>query len=901
MAPSPPHPPALARWILGLLLPAGVRDAFAGDLEERFARDAGRDLRGARRAYWRDVLSPTVLRLRREVQGMPLPPGSPPGAGRGDGTMTSLMADLKFALRMIRRSPGFTAVAVLSLALGIGPNTAIFSVVNSALLQDWGVPEPEGVVDMYSLTSEGRHYYTYYRVYELIRDGAGDAFTGVAATALKGFNVEVDGEAELVLSEMVTGNYFDVLGVRAARGRTFLPEEDATPGTHPVVVVSDAYWREHLGADPGAVGGAIRVNGRPYTVVGIAPASFKGRTLPGVGTDLWVPVQTYPHLSPGQMSGTGDMFFIGRLRPGVSTAQARAVLDAVARSYNEERPDSRNKLAIGAANLAEIRFHPDMDGVIGGMALLLLGAVGLVLLVACVNLAGFLLARATDRRKEMAVRISMGAGRGAILRQLLVESALLAGLGGALGLALGVAASRLLAGIEAPVDIPIRLDVALDGSVLLFTAAVSVLAAGIFGLTPALEATRAPVAATLRDESGAAGGRSKGRARGVLVAAQMALSTVLIFGSALFLRSLQEATRLDVGFDTGAAAVVTVEPWASAMTPEEQSAFARELTRTVGTLPGVDRWGVTTRLPLDLGNTVTSFDIPGLEPPPDQDRHSIQLSAVSSGYLDAMGIPILEGRGFTDTDQEADADAQAAILSRAAAERWWPGESALGRVMYRGGDTDRPVTVVGVADDAKIWSLTEAPRPYLYLPLSESEFGRFNVVARGALPPGELAQRIRDEARRLRSDILVSEVGTMNDHLAYIYFLPRMAAVLISLVGALALLLACVGLYGMVSYAVARRTREVGIRMALGADGGTVVAMVVRGGLAVVAVGGLVGMAGSVGVGAALERFLIGVDGLDGAALLVAPAALVALAALAAWLPARRVSRVDPVRALRSE
>ncbi len=815
--------------------------------------------------------------------------------------MTALMADLKFALRMLRKSPGFTAVAVLSLALGIGPNTAIFSVVNSVLLQDWGVPEPEGVVDIYSLTDDGRYFFTRYRVYELVRDGSEDAFSGVAASALKSYNVEVEGEAELVLSEMVTGNYFDVLGVTAARGRTFLPEEDATPGTHPVVVLSDRYWRSRFGADPGLVGSEIRVNGRPYTVVGIAPASFKGRTAPGVGTDLWVPVQMYPHLSPGQMSGVGDMFFMGRLRPGVTTFQARSILDAVARRYNDERPESRNKLALGAVNLAQVRLNPNFDGVVTAMAALLLGAVGLVLLVACVNLAGFLLARATDRRKEMAVRIAMGAGRAAIVRQLLVESAVLALLGGGVGLALGAGASRLLMGIDPPVDIPLNLDISLDGRVLLFTGVVSALAAALFGLAPALEATRAPTAVTLRDESGSAGGRHKGRARSVLVAAQMALSTVLLFGSALFLRSLQEATALDVGFDTGPAAVVTVEPWVTGMSDEEQDVFAADLQRAVAALPGVTRSGVTTRLPLDLGTTNTSFDVPGVEPPPDQDRHVLEFAAISHGYLKVMGIPILEGRGFTELDGEAEDGSLPAILSRAAAERFWPGESALGRVMYRDGGTERPMTVVGVADDTKIWSLTEAPRPYLYLPSSQSGFGRFHVVARGARPPQELAGRIREQVRRLRPDVLVSEAETMNDHLAYIYFLPRMAALLISLVGVLALVLACVGLYGMVSYAVARRTREVGIRMALGAERGSVVALVVRGGLTVVAVGGGLGLLVAVGVGSVLERFLIGVAGLDPAALVLAPTALLVLAVLAAWLPARQVSRVDPVEALRSE
>lgn len=894
------RPPLLARWLIRRLLPAAVRDAFAGDLEERFAREHASDPGRARRNYWRDVLSPTVLRLRREVKGMPLPPGTPPGSGRGDGIMTALLADLKFAVRMLLKAPAFTAVAVLSLALGIGPNTAIFSLVDAALLQDWGVPEPEGVVDMYSLTDDGRYFYTYYRVYELIDEGADDVFVDVAASAQQAANVDLGGEGELLMGELVTGNYFGVLGVEPARGRDFLPEEDATPGTHPVAIVSDRFWRTRLGADPGAVGSDVRLNGRPYTVVGIAPPEFKGRIAPGLGTDFWVPIRMYPHLAPNQMTN-GNLFFMGRLREGVTTDRARAVLDAIAGRYNAERPDSRSTLEIGAVNLAEIRLHPNFDGTVGAMTVLLFVAVGLVLLVACVNLASFLLARATDRRKEMAVRISMGAGRGAIVRQLLVESLLLASLGGAVGLALGVAASRLLVGVDPPVDLPLNLQVGINVRILLFTAGIAGFAALVFGLTPALEATRAPVAATLRDESGASGGRSKGRARSLLVAAQMALSTVLLFGAALFLRSLQAATDLDVGFDTSPAAVVTVEPWASEMTADEREIFAETLAREASTLPGITHLGVTTRMPLDLGTTNTNFEIPGVEPPPDADRHVLEFAAVSPGYFDAMGIGVVAGRGFDTGDDDPDTAGRVGILTRAAAERFWPGESAVGRVMFRRGDPERALTIVGVVDDAKIWSLTEAPRPYLYLPLSQGAFGRYEIVARTSRSPGQVAAEIRDLAKQIRPDVLVSKAGTMNDHLAYIYFLPRMAAVTISLVGVLALVLACVGLYGMVSYAVARRTREVGIRMALGADPRAVVGLVVRAGLIVVAVGGLVGIAAAFGLATLLERFLIGVDGLDPYALLTAPVVLFAMAALAAWLPARRVSRVDPVEALRSE
>ncbi len=894
------RPPFLARLLGRAILPRSVRDDFMGDLDERFAREALDDPAAARRAYWHDVLSPTVLRLRREVKGMPLPPGARPRNATGDGFMSSLMTDLKFAFRQMRKAPVFTAVAVLSLALGIGPNTAIFSLVDAALLQDWGVPEPERIVDMYELTSGGEYYYTYYSVYERIVEGTPNQFEAVAASAQTTLNAQVteSADGEFILGEMVTGNYFDVLGVSAGRGRTFLPEEDATPGTHPVVVISHRFWQRSFGGASDVVGSEFRLNGRPYTVIGIAPEEFKGRIAPGIGSDFWVPIRMYPHLAPTQMTN-GNLFFVGRLAPGVSTAQATAALDAVAARYNESRPESRSTFAIGAVNLADVTLHPGMDRIVGAMAALLFGAVGLVLLVACVNLAGFLLARSTERRKEMAIRIAMGATRRDIIRQLTVESVVLATLGGVVGLALGLAASRLFLGVRLPIDIPLHLEVGLNGRLLLFTGASVLIAAVIFGLTPALEALRAPTAATLRDESGAAGGRRKGTMRGVLVAGQMALSTFLLFGAGLFLRSLQEATSVDVGFDTGPAAVVTVEAWASEMTDEERSAFAFELLRQTQALPGVRAVATTSRMPLDIGVTNTGFDIPGVDPPPDQNRHVIEFAAVSSSYFDFMGIQVVEGVGLDGLD--SDTTNTSAVLTRAAAERWWPGESAIGRVMYRGGNTDRPVTVIGVVDDTKIWSLTEAPRPYLYFPMSANAFGRYHVLAKGTLPPQRTADAIRDAARTLRSDVFVSDTGTMSSHLSYIYFLPRMAALILSAVGVLALILACVGLYGLVSYAVAQRTREMGVRMALGADSGEVVGMVVKSGLAVVVIGGILGVIASVGLGSLLERFLIGVDGLDPLTLLAAPLLLTGIAALAAYLPARRASRVNPVDALRSE
>ena len=821
--------------------------------------------------------------------------------------MRSILMDLKFAIRTLSKAPAFTAIAILSLALGIGPNTAIFSLVHSVLFQEWGVDEPESVIDIYTLTNSGQYFYSRYSTFELIDEGATDVFEAVAQhSVFTGRLDSAEGEAELVLGEMVSGNYFDVMGVRARLGRTFLPEEDATEGTHPVVVLGYHYWESRHASDPSVVGSEIRLNGWPYTVIGISPPEFKGRLAPGLGTDFWVPFRMYPHLRPSKM-GSGDLTITGRLREGVGPGTAIAAVETLAAREDQERqaldPERRGRFALAAFVLADVRLHPGSDGMLTAMALMLFAAVGLVLLVACVNLAGFLLSRASDRRKEMAVRVAMGAGRQAIVRQLLVESIVLAGMGAAAGLVLGQLAVRALVSVESPLPIPIELEVGLNLPLLAFTAGTALVAAIVFGLTPALEAIRAPVAATLRDEAGSSGGRGRVGVRGFLVAAQMALSTILLFGAALFVRSLQSASDLDLGFETRSAAVVKVDSGANEYTADERIAFVEELRRRLSSLSTITDHGVTARMPLDLGVNQLVFDIPGVEPPVDRNRLSLEVTPITPGYFETMGISLVEGRAFNDADREG--NQAVVILSHAAATRYWPNESAIGKILLPNPDGSDALTVVGVAGNAKIWSLGEEPFPYAYRPyLQGSSFSTFSVVARGNEPPGEIAALIRSEARDIDPDIFLTDVGTLDEHLGYAYFLPRMAAVILSLECLLALVLACMGLYGMVSYNVSRRTREMGIRLALGADGARVVNMVLRSGLLLVGLGAAVGIAGSLGLGTVMERagvsFLFG-TATDLRAVLAAPLLLAGIASVATYLPARRASRVNPVQALRSE
>jgi predicted permease len=546
-------------------------------------------------------------------------------------------------------------------------------------------------------------------------------------------------------------------------------------------------------------------------------------------------------------------------------------------------------------------LHPDMDGPILAIAGLLAAIVALVLLVACVNLAGFLLARGMERRREVGIRLALGAGRGQVVRQLMLESWLLGVAGGAVGLVLGIATARALASIELPIPIDLDLGIGLDPTVLAVTTGVSLLAGLLFGLAPALQASRTPVGSVLREEGNAvAGGGRRIDLRGFLVAGQLALSVVLLVGAGLFARSLAAAGRVDPGFDTGAAAILEVQGGGAGYTSGSELLPVLEAAlRDLEQRPDVDHAALVTRLPLDLGSWVEFFEVPGVDPPPGRDYHRIEFNTVSPGYLDAMDIGLLEGRPFSAADRAG--NAPVALVSRALAGRFWPGESAVGRTLIPTSQRDETVTVVGVVDDVKVWSLQEPPRPYLYRPFAQNPSTFANLVLRGALPPSTLGRHATEALQRADPDLFVASMTDMSEHLGYTLFLPRMGALLVGAVALLALLLSSIGLWGIVSYGVARRTREMGIRMSLGAGVASVVGLVVRQGLVLAGVGAVLGLGASLLLGRLLEPYLIGVGALDAVTLVGVPLLLLAVVSVAALIPARRAARVDPVEALRTE
>lgn len=822
-----------------------------------------------------------------------------------------LRHDVRYALRRLRRSPGFTAVAVLTLALGIGGNTAMFTLVDGILLEDLPVRSPDELVEIYTSDDSGYPYVTSsYPDYLDLREATTDVFTGVTASQMNFAAVDDrDGGTAPAMVEMVSGNYFDVLGVPPAVGRDFAPEE-ARPGAGgeaAVAVVSHAFWRERFDGRRDVSGEGFRVNGRSFTVVGVAPEEFTG-TMRGLRPDFWIPLAGAAVLDPSEggdgsrfLGGRGSrsLMLKGRLRDGVGVEEARSAVVTVGRRLAAEYPESNEDREMTVLPTEDVAVHPFVDRALVPVAVLLMSVVGLVLLVACANLASFLLARAEDRRREIAVRRALGAGRGDLVRQLLVETTFLALAGGAGAVILARWIVDLLVGFQPPLPVKVSLDLGVDGGVLAFTAGVSVLAGVAFGLAPAFRAARTELATTLKDASASVvPGRGGFDLRNALVVLQVAASVVLLVGSGLFLRSLRARQDVDPGFETGPAAIATLNLRVSGIPEEAFHETRRRLEERVRAIPGVTAVGLVEHLPLGPSVQTIDLTIPGVDPPPGRDHHTLDYVRVWPGYFEAMGIEVPWGRSFTRAETRE--DEPVAMVSRAAARRYWPGETPLGKTLGSVGPTGT-VRIVGVTGGTKVRTLGEAPRPLVYLPMTPSGTGIFSVVARR---PGEGAETLRMLAGAIREvdpDLVVMESKTMAEHLSLVLFAPRMGALLLSAFAALALLLAVVGLYGVVSYVVARRTREVGIRMSLGAEPRQVVALVFRGGVGLAAVGAAAGVVLAGGASFGLSSFLYGVEPLDPVTFVGVPLLLLVVAGGAALVPALRASRVNPMDALRAE
>lgn len=807
--------------------------------------------------------------------------------------METLLADLRYALRTLRRSPGFTAVAVLTLAVGIGANTALFSVVHAVLVRPLPYEDAERVVRLDDVPRDAAADTETRTSYPNFADWRAQARSFQAMAAYDGWSATLEGagEPERLDAASVSASFFRVLGVRPALGR-FLVDEEDQPGAARSVVLSHGLWRERFGADPAVLGRELRLNGTGYTVVGVAPAEFEDPRL-GVGAAgeprLWrSPPAAWTEEGRGR--DTRFLAVVGRLGDGVPLERARAEMAGVMRRLEALDPAANRDRAARVVSLKEEIVAP-----VRPMLLVLLTAVGGVLLVACVNVANLLLARYTGRRRELVVRAAMGASRGRLVRQLVVESLLLAVVGGAAGVALAWGAAGALVRLAAG-ELP-RLQAAeLDPRVLGFALLLSLATGLLFGAGPALHAARGDLHSDLREAGAPTGGRGQRRLRHALVAAEVALTVVLLSQAGLLLRSLWRLQQVETGIaPAGVLTLSLFPPLKGYETDERMAGFYTEVLGALDALPQVEAAGAVNVLPMGGGFWQTGFEIEG-RPAAPQEGPSAALRAASPGFFSALRIPVVRGRGLAHSD--APGAPLVAVVNRAAAERYWPGADAVGeRIVVSG----KAREVVGVVGDVR--ERPDAPaEPALYFPHAQapSWLTRFSsVVVRGPGDAAALAPAVRRAVWSVDGRVPVSQVRTMDAVMAGTLAQPRFRTLLLAAFGAAAFLLAVVGVYGVIAYGVAQRTREMGVRMALGAHPGHVRRLVIRQGLPPVLLGLVAGLAAAVAAGRLVSGLLVGVEANDLLIFTAVPLVLLAASFAAGWLPARRAAAVDPMVALR--
>jgi predicted permease len=821
--------------------------------------------------------------------------------------METLGQDLRYAFRLLVASRGLTAVAVLSLAVGIGANTTIFTFVDALLLKPPAVADPAGLREVWQHNATrgrgiGSHMQLSYPDYEFYRDhnrvfSEMGGFTGETADVIWNRG----GEGETLRGSLVSANFFSVLGVRPALGRAFLAQDDQPATAAPVVVLSHAAWEQRLGADAGILGQTVTLNGRAFTVVGVAPAGFSG-LLAGFAPDFWTPLAMRAAINPGLNVAERHMHWIlgvGRIRPGVTSAQVNADLGVLGQQLATEFPGADRHL-LPAALPVELVPSP-FRGVAGGISGVLMAVVGLVLLIACANVANLLLAKAASRRREIAVRSALGASRRRLIRQMLTESAVIAIVAGALGLLLSLWATPLLLSLK-PASVPILLDVSTDVRVLAFTLAASMLTGLAFGIVPALQQSRFGEAADLKD-GGHGAGASRSRLRHTLVIAQVTACVILLAGASLCIRSLSNASSIDPGFDTrhAVSASLNLEPFGYDAA-RGQALYAGLLDR-VRAVPGVRAAAYADHLPLGQMTRMEGVEPDGYDAPAGPNgpvAPAIDVALVSPGYFEAIGTPIVAGRGFTNGDTAG--APPVIVINERMAERFWPHQDAVGRFVALSGPNRTRVRaeVVGIARTGRYSSLGENPKPYFYRSLLQSYQPGLGLIVRteGDAP---ILDAVRHELRALDPRLALTGAETLEQHMQLPLFPARAAGLLLGLFGVLALSLAIVGLYGVMSFAVSQRIREIGVRMALGARPRDVLRLVVWQGFRLTLIGLGLGLALAAAGTRVLSNVLYGIAPTDplsfGAVILV----LTLAALLASYLPARWATRVDPIRALRTQ
>jgi len=808
--------------------------------------------------------------------------------------LETLLKDVRYGLRMLRKDPGFTAIAVLTLALGIGANSTVFSWMNATLLNPIpGMSDSDTVISITRGRAGSNSYPDLTDLRDRSRTLAGLTFFALGPVSLTG-----NGRPEQVWGTLATANYFALLGVKPALGRGFLPGEDKLPSGAPVAVISYQLWQHRFGGDPSVVGQTIHINAHAYTIVGVTPRFFQG-SYTGLRTEIWVPLTMAPQLEAGgdQLVSRGDTWLqaLGRLRPGVSREQAQAELTTLFQEIARQYPDSHkgtNQLTVYPL----WRAPNGANGFFSRLLPVLLGLAGVVLLLTCFNLANLLLVRSASRQKELAIRLSLGASRQRLVRQLLIESLVLSLAGGILALLATVWTSHSFMNLAPVSNLPVWLSVNVDRRVVIATMLIAVVTAVLFGALPALRASAMNPIGILKDESGSvSGGVRKTRLSAGLAVAQIALSLLLLVCAGLFIRSFRASRQFNPGFDSHNVLLGSYDLFGNGYTEAEGIAFDRQFLEKVANLPGVRNTSLADWVPLGFGSSSDDFIPEGYVAGPHEAIEA-GIAHVSPGYFATMGIPILRGRDFAPQDS-AESE-PVVIINEALAQRYWPSRDPLGKRLKIAG---KWATVVAVAPTTDYYDLNEPPQPFIYLPLYQFYASGATVHVRTAGDPLRSADSVKQAIHQLNADLPFFNVTTLDERIQAGSFILRMAGVFVGVFGVLALTLAAVGIYGVVAYGVEQRTHEMGIRMALGARPVEVLRMVVGQGMGLAVIGLVVGVVASLGSTRLMSSLLFGVRATDpltfaGVAILLA---LVALAAC--YVPARRAMNLDPMAALRHE